>query len=279
MKLAPLLLTALLLTGCTSGGSETSAATAGSAGDTATSSSEAAGAEQAGAESGPADVLARVGPASSVVRTGEMEVVVEDVRRAAEEAARLVQGAGGFVEADERARDGGPDRAVLRLRIPPADFDATVGQLGGLGRERSRRLGSEDVSEQVVDLDSRLATQRASVARVRALLADADDLGEVVQVEGELTRRTADLESLEARLRALTGRADLGTLSLRLTAEDDARPVGAGPLGFSDGLSGGWDALRTAGRAVGVAVGALLPWSPVLLAAVGLVWWARRRTA
>lgn len=222
--------------------------------------------------------LGRVTPATgSVVRTGELEVVVADVAAAADETARLVRTAGGQVEADDRARDGGPQRAVLRLRVPPAAFDTTVDRLGALGQERSRRLGSEDVTEQVVDLDSRLATQRAGVARVRALLDRAKDLGEVVQVEAELTRRTADLESLEARLAALTAQVDLATLSVRLTGRE-AMAGGGGPLGFGDGLRGGWDALRRVGRGAGVAAGALLPWSPLLLVAGALAWRSRRRS-
>lgn len=275
-------LAALLLTGCTSGGDDASSDTAAPASAVGGTADEAVGAPGAGADR-PADTtvaLGRVAAATAaVVRTGAMEVVVDDVAAAADEAARLVRGAQGEVEGDERARDGGPERAVLRLRVPPAAFDATVGRLAALGEERSRRLGSEDVIEQVVDLQSRLATQRASVERVRALLAEADTLGEVVTVEAELTRRTADLESLQARSSALAARVDLGTLELRLTAADDAPAAAGGPLGFRDGLREGWDALRAVGRAVGVTAGALLPWSPVLLVAGALVWRSRRRPA
>ena len=225
-------------------------------------------------------MLGRTTPATAaVIRTGELEVEVRDVAAAADEAARLVAAAGGQVEADDRARDGGPQRAVLRLRVPPAAFDATITRLAGLGEERTRRLGSQDVTEQVVDLDSRLATQRASVARVQALLSEATDLGEVVQIEGELTKRTADLESLEARLAALTAQVDLAGISLQLTAKDSPVAAVGGPLGFGDGLREGLDALRAVGRALGVTAGALLPWSPLLLVAAALVRRARRRPA
>ena len=296
--LATLAVAALLLTGCTDDPTTASTSADSAAGRSGTEAGGGGG-QVLGAPQDPAAKdalvpLGRVAPATdAVVRTGDLAVVVEDVDVAAEEAARLVRAARGRVEADERARDGaperardggperardrGPDRATLRLRIPPGAFDATVGRLAGLGEETSRRLGSDVVTDQVVDLDSRLATQRASVARVRALLADAKTLGEVVQVEAELTRRTADLESLEARLGALTAQVDLGTLELSLTT---AGPVDAagGPPGFRDGLRHGLDALQAVGRAFGVAAGALLPWSPVLLGAGLLLWRARRRT-
>ncbi len=278
--LAPLTITVLLLGGCSGDASRVSgsasdaagASTAGSAG--APGAPEARSAERAAPEApGP---LGRVGPAAAVLRTGDLEVVVDDARRAAEEAAGVVRGAGGSVESEERTSDNGSGRAILRLRVPPAAFDDTLRRLSALGKEQSRRLGSQDVTDQVVDLDSRLATQRASVERVRALLAEADTLGEVVQVESELTRRTADLESLQARLAALTEQVDLSSVTLRLT-DERGLTAGSGPLGFRDGLQKGWEALLTVGRAAAVATGALLPFTPLLVALLLLLWRVRTR--
>ena len=279
--LATLSLAAFLLAGCSGPGESSGSGVArGSGGAPAPdSAADAAAGSQAGAGKAvspeAAAAVGRVAPAPSVIRTGELEVLVGDVRKAADEAARLARGAGGNVESEQRSSD-----AVLRLRVPPETFDATLASLAGLGEERGRRLGSEDVTGQVVDLDSRLSTQRASVEQVRALLSEADTLGEVVQVEAELTKRTADLESLEARLDALTGQVDLSTVTLRLVAQGSPAASPGAPLGFRDGLRAGWAALAAVGRAVGVTAGALLPFSPLLAVAVYLLWRGRsRRTA
>lgn len=166
----------------------------------------------------------------------------------------------------------------MQLRVPPTAFDATVADLVGLGEERHRRLSTEDVGEQIVDIEARLATQRASVERVRALLAEADALGEVVTIESELTKRTADLESLEARLGALEARVELSTISV--TFDSSGKPVIGDALGFGDGLAAGWSALTTAGRALAVTTGAVLPFLPLVLLAAWLGPRARsRRTA
>lgn len=277
-----LALAALLLTGCSGSSEDVSDSTAGAADarqpDAASAQQDGGAALSAPQPAGIA--VGRATPGGWLIRTGELEVIVDDVRKAADEAARLIGGAGGNVEAEERSSAGRAGTALLRLRVPPAAFDATLGQLASLGDERTRRLGSENVSEQVVDLDSRLSTQRASVERVRALLGEAANLGEVVQIEAELTKRTADLESLQARLAALTAQVDLATITLRLTAADAPVAAGSGPLGFSDGLREGWQALTAFGRAVGLTAGALLPFSPVLAGGAYLLWRGRsRRTA
>jgi hypothetical protein len=205
-------------------------------------------------------------------------VRVDDVRAAADEAARLAAVRRRHRRSEERSGTGEDASAVVRLRVPPAAFDDTVSQLADLGDELDRRLGTTDVTDQVVDLESRLATQRASVARVRALLDGAERLADVVQVEGELTRRTADLESLQARLAAVRGQVEQSTITLSLVGDGAAGAAATGPRGFSDGLAAGWDALVAVTRAVGVTAGALLPFSPVLLLAGVLLWRSRRRT-
>jgi hypothetical protein len=219
----------------------------------------------------------RVAPGAALIRTADLEVRVDDVQESAESAARIARDAGGRVEAEDRSGSGRDRSAQVQLRVPSDRFDAVLADLSGLGDELSRRLSSEDVGEQVIDLEARLATQRASVDRVRALLDEADALGQVVQIEGELTRRTADLESLEARLQALEGAVSLSTIVLRLHSEDG--PVVGDALGFGDGLRSGWAAVVTVGRVLAVSAGALLPFLPLLLLGGWLVVRRGRRSA
>ncbi len=271
-KTVPLLVLAgLLLSGC-SGSDETSSADAGAAME----APDSAGSTGGGDTSQVLDL--RAAPGLAVIRTADLEVRVDDVRKAADEAGRLVRAAGGGVDGEERSGTGDAGAASIVLRVPPKAFDQTITALSALGDERSRRLGSEDVTDQVVDLEARLATQRASVGRVRTLLGEAEKLGEVVQIEAELTKRTADLESLEARLTSLDARVDLSTITLRLDGEGGPVLAGA-PAGFGDGLRAGWSALTSTGRVLAVTAGALLPFVPVLLVVGFVVWRTRGRRA
>ena len=291
--LSGVLLGAVLLAGC-SAGSDQAASSAepasaaydesGGGGGTDPRSVKRSAPESAaasgGASSGDQDATStelRVAPGSALIRTADLEVRVDDVPQAAEAAARIARDAGGRVEAEDRSGTGRDRSAQVQLRIPSDRFDTALADLSGLGAEQNRRLSSEDVGTEVIDLEARLATQRASVDRVRALLDEADALGQVVQIEGELTRRTADLESLEARLQALQGQVSLSTVVLRLHSEDG--PVMGQALGFGDGLRSGWDALVTVARVVAVSAGALLPFLPLLLLAGWLVVRRGRRPA
>ena len=294
--LSGVLLGALLLTGCSADSDQAATASSGSGaagGDMAVDNGERSALAPAG-PGADTDTAARDGAASdkpgggtvtdlrvasgaALIRTADLEVRVDDVQESAESAARMARDAGGRVEAEDRSGLGRDRSASVQLRVPSDRFDAVLADLSGLGDEQSRHLSSEDVSDQVIDLEARLATQRASVDRVRALLDEADALGQVVQIEGELTRRTADLESLEARLQALEGAVTLSTIVLRLHSQDG--PVVAEALGFGDGLRSGWAAVVTIGRVLAVSAGALLPFLPLLLLAGWLLARRSRRGA
>ena len=117
----------------------------------------------------------------------------------------------------------------------------------------------------------------ASVARVRALMAQAKDLGQVVQLEGEVSRREADLESLQSQMDALKTSVERSTLTVSLSTPGNEPVTGNG---FLAGLRSGWDAFTASAGGLLLAVGAMLPFA-VFFALVGApIWWSwsRRRT-
>lgn len=213
----------------------------------------------------------------SLVRTATVEIGSADVVDGARRARGIAATAGGFV-AQEDVRDTG---AAVTLRVPAAKFDAVLADLGGIGTVRSSTQGTEDVTDQLVDVDSRIATQKASVERVRGLLQRAEAISDVVQIEGELRTREAELDSLERRREALGGQVSLSTITVRLA------PLAAPPAaaqesrGFGAGVAAGWNAFVETVRVLLIVLGAVLPFAGLagLPAAAVLIWLRRRRKA
>lgn len=220
--------------------------------------------------------------ARHVIYTGSITVRVPDVAEAARAATALAQRYGGFVGADRRsATEDAPAEATLVLRIPSDQFTAAVTDLGELGEETAREIDTEDVTEEVVDLETRIATAEASVVRTRTLLERAESIQDIVDVEEELAEREARLASLQARQRELADLTALSTITARLrgtTAPAEAED--ASDTGFLAGLAAGWRGF-TASAAVALTVlGVLLPWLLALGApAAAAGWWFRRRRA
>lgn len=256
------LLSALFLTGCS----------ANTSSDSASGPKAAVGGRQSVAEPASLNVVRR-----SVVRTATLDVSVGDTTKAADTTVALVHAVHGIVDADTRSHDG-DGHATLVLRVPPASVDEVMADVARLGRETDRHLEQKDVTDQSIDLASRLLTQRASVARVRALLARAQSLSEITGVEAELTKREADLASLQNRSDALAGQVALATVTVQLTGR--SKPDSSTSPGFLDGLDGGWSALSGLARGLAILSGAVVPFSPILLLGAALrVLWVRRRAS
>ncbi|WP_079169630.1 DUF4349 domain-containing protein, partial [Streptomyces sp. CC77] len=226
-----------------------------------------------------------------VIRTAEMHIEVEDVEKALARARTVAVDAGGHVadESTERHARGdgrGGISSRVTLRVPQRAYDAVMKELSGAGKLLSRTAGAKDVTDQVVDVESRIATQRASVERVRKLMDEATQLSDVVTLEGELSRRQAELESLLARQAALKDSTSLATITLELSERGAARHEdGDDKPGFLDALRGGWGALVASAAWVLIVLAALAPWLAVAAVAYALwrllarPWRARRHGA
>ena len=185
-----------------------------------------------------------------------------DVTTAANKVESLTGAVDGVVFSEESSNVPGfpaESTATMTLRVPPAEFRPTLKKLAGLGERLSQTQTAEDVTTQVVDTKSRLATQQRSVARVRALLSQAKTIGEVVQVEAELAKREADLESLEAQAARLEDVTEQATIEVSLVGPDAEAPVDDQDLGFLAGLRNGWDAFVQIVLVGLTVLGALLP--------------------
>ena len=149
----------------------------------------------------------------------------------------------------------------MTVRVPPSQFASTLDSLGRLGTELSRSRSAQDVTIELADTGSRVRSQERSVARVRALLSEAETIGEVVQIESELARREADLESLQAQLARLEDVTALATIDATFLARGTPRPAPAAEddLGFVAGLRGGWAAFVEIVLVALTVLGAVLP--------------------
>jgi hypothetical protein len=242
----------------------------GQPGDAAGTGTGAAGSEAAG---GTADKRPPKLVAAQVIRTATLTLRVKDVTAALGDARTAAESAGGYLGDETTDRDaGGHERSRVVLRVPQAAYEDVLEELAGTGRLLERRVSTQDVTDQVVDVESRVASQRASVARVRDLMERATTLADVVALEGELSSRQAELEALQAQQARLTERTSLATITLVLSETAvQPKPREDDETSFLDALAGGWDAFVTTLRWIAVALGAMLPFAAALALLV-LLW-------
>ena len=278
------LLTVLALSVSACGGGSQSASDAeapavGSGAQEATQVYEAAPREASGRDTAPRNAPQKTAQVKvvpqdrAIVYTAEMTVRAKDVTAAADRARQIVTAAGGYLAMERSdAHSDGEGSATLVFKIPPGNYPGALDRLGkDLGTRESLRQNTEDVTEQVADVESRLKSARAALDSLRTLLKRANTIGEVLEVEREVSNRESELESLQARQKTLASQTSVATLTLNLVGpatvvsrEEDE------PSGFLGGLRAGWSAFVTAVKIGLTLLGVLLPW----LVLIGLLWLA-----
>lgn len=280
-----ILTAAVLLSGCGASGSDSVSGTSAAApdqGNAAGESREAAGTQGKPGTEGKTGEDGKTAPAApgsgttqptiarAIIKTGALAVEVdgENVNDRRQQAIGVITALRGQIASEDTTSnsDGRITQANLVLKVPTASYDLAIDRLSGLGKRTSIHQESSDVTEQVVDVDSRITTQRASLARMRSLLAKANTIGEIVAVESELTRREGDLEALLAKQKNLSLQTELATLNLTLAEKGKTPEVAkAEGHGFLSGLRDGWDAFTATFSALATALGAILPFLIALL--------------
>lgn len=210
------------------------------------------------------------------VTTGRMTISVEHPTDAADDATRIVEGAGGHISArtDRRPSEGFAGRADLTLRIPAGALSRVLAELEDLGETVQLAHEDVEVTMQVRDLDARISALEAAIDRLLALMVQADSTEDLIAVESALTQRQIELEQLSSQRRYLADQVSLSTIHLALIAPDDTPVVE--PQSFWSGLVLGWNAFVGFWASVLVAIGVMAPWLVLLaLLAAGIAWAVR----
>jgi hypothetical protein len=211
-----------------------------------------------------------------IIRTVTMNLEVGNVQETFQKVEQLVAEQSGYLAGSQIRQDGDRMMATMTLRVPadPATYQATLDRLRGLAdRVVDEQAQAQDVTEEYVDIESRLRNLRATEESLLALLSKAQRIEDIINIQRELTNVRGQIEQIQGRKQALERRADMATINLTL------REVGAfSRPGWSPGETFE-EAVRALGAALrGLAVFAiwLLVFSPIwgglLLLGWGIIW-------
>jgi Domain of unknown function (DUF4349) len=280
-----------LLAGC-SATSASSAASAASASGVAAPAAQAlapgaggpgsSAASSATGQPANAGTTARLAPGSDIIYTAQLTVRAANVGSAAARAAQITEGVGGYVSNETTSAD--PDQpsqaiATVQLKIPVASYPAILGQLaGGLGTQLSLQEQAQDVTQQVADVNSQVASDQAAIVQLRALLSHAGSVGDLLDVQNQINNEESALEAMQAQQRALSHETSYATVTLTILGPK-AKPVPhhtKAPPSLAGGLGAGWHALKVSLSWTLAFLGAIAPFAAIAAIAGYAIYRARR---
>ena len=290
MWLAALL--ALSLTGCgggASGGGDATASSSAGGGESlsfSTQESQNSAPAEPGAEAEGASPQA--GQNAKLIRRAELEIQTEAFDTAAASLEALVAEAGGYFQSAQVEGGSLRDQNAARygnyvIRLPEENFSAFLDQSGTLGYVVRRSESSENVSQAYYDTETRLAAQRTKQERLLALLAQADTMESIIELENALSETEYEIQSLTTDLEHYDDLIDYATVDLYLAEVLSLSQTPGETAGLGERMAAGLSA-SAAGLVQGVQD--LLVWLsyhlfPVIVvlgaAGGGLFYWRRVR--
>jgi hypothetical protein len=211
-----------------------------------------------------------------VIRTAdyEIEVAAGEFQDKYSRITDLATKYGGYVvSADTSASDdeGAINSGTIAIRIADVDgnFEQAMSELDGLGKVVSRDVSGKDVTDQYVDLQSRLRNSQAHETALLGLMEKATTVEEMLMVQDELNTVRAEIEQLQGQINYIENRSEYATISVDLHEEDAGGGGEGGSVGsdwgFTDALRySGWLAVQTVNFVI-MALGVVIPAALILV--------------
>lgn len=158
-----------------------------------------------------------------IIRNGNLSLETDAPEETGRKIAGIVDAKKGFVvtsDTQTRAVAGGAERATVNLvvRVPAAQFDATLGEIRQTGsRVVQEKVTGQDVTEEFIDLEANIRTKKALEAQFLEIMKQSRTVADALQVQRELSTVRGEIEKLEGRRKFLENQTSLSTINITLS--------------------------------------------------------------
>jgi len=225
--------------------------------------------EGGGDESSVSDEVARD---RKIVKTGSMTLEVEDIAETMDEVAEMADELNGYVVSSYKQEYERRVSGRIIIRVPSGKFEEAFARLRQLAMAVPyETTTATDVTEEYVDLEAQLHNLLATEAQYIALMGEAENVEEMLEVQRELSKVRGEIEQIEGRMKYLAQTAETALIEVNLQETKGL----AEPWSASAGLQSAVRGLTAFGKGLGT----VLIWLGVFCWAwvPPLVIWLRRR--
>ncbi|MGG6311318.1 DUF4349 domain-containing protein [Paenibacillus macerans] len=209
---------------------------------------------------------------------------VKDYSKAQSEIRNLVTLTGGYIVEFSENQSQHELGGTFVLKVPSAGFSSFLDRLEKLQPETMQRsMQGQDVSEEYVDLESRLKVKQAMEARYLKFVEEATQTKQLVEFVGELERIQTEIEQIKGRMRYIDSNVAYSTIEIRVYQPDPSKLTvandGETPLleRIKNALAGSIDVLSLLVQWLIVFLAGALPVLIIAAIIVVPIWLVRRK--
>ncbi|MCC6900490.1 MAG: DUF4349 domain-containing protein [Polyangiaceae bacterium] len=190
------------------------------------------------ASAAPADPIAGASRVvRKVVRNADLAMTVTSPGAAQREASRIAEEHGGYLASAESlsaASEDGEEPGSVRvtLRVSADRLDAALEGLRKLGKHMGHEnLSSRDVTDEWVDLEARIKTQKKLEEQYLEILKNATRVDDLLSVQKQLAEVRGEIEKAEGKKRLLDTQISLSTITVTFQGERQLVAFSTGAFG------------------------------------------------
>ena len=155
-----------------------------------------------------------------VIRTANLSLIVQNVDSAEAQIRQIAESRGGFVLGSEVNGGDEQRRASMSFKVPALHFDDALAAVAKLALDvESQNVQGQDVTDEFVDLESRVRNLRAVEARLIDFLKQAQKVEEALQVNQQLSEIQGQIEQAQGRITYLKESAAYSTINVSMRGQ------------------------------------------------------------
>jgi Domain of unknown function (DUF4349) len=163
--------------------------------------------------------------ASKIIKTAGISYQFADYENDIVALKKIIKKHGGFISNESETNSDTEIRNEIVIRVDNVKFDVLVSEIMTLSAATDyKNISAQDITEEYVDLQTRLKTKKKVEARYEAILLKANTIYDILQVEEELAYIREEIESVEGKLRYYDDRVSYSTISLSVYETLDYTP-------------------------------------------------------
>jgi Domain of unknown function (DUF4349) len=168
-----------------------------------------------------------------IVRNADIQLEAAAPAEVMNTISSLADSKGGFVvetqSSSSEVKTTGHDTVLMTVRVPAAKFQETLDEIRKTGsRVIAENVKGEDVTEEFIDIEARLKSQKALEAQFVEIMKQAKSVDDALEVQRQLATVRGDIEKIEGRKKFLENQTSFSTIKIKLQT----------PAAFSTNSSG-----------------------------------------
>lgn len=219
---------------------------------------------------------------AKVIRTGAVSVEIKKgtFNDKYAKVQLIAEGAGGLIsDSRSNSSNGSITGGTVTLRVPNDSFGKVMEQLRELGEVTAVTEQAQDVTEEYVDLESRIRNLKSQESVYLALMARATTIEEAISVQRELSVIQGQIEELTGRKNYLDNHVSYSTIQVTMTEPGASGGDTDEGWGFVDALKDALHGVVDGLNAVIIFLGNALIYILILaLVGLGIYYLVKRRS-